>query len=494
MRSYLSAFVLAALFALALTPRAGRLGARIGALDRTRDPPIPRSGGLAILAASVLALLALAVVFTPARALLEYSRTELAAVYAGALAIVALGVVDDVRRLKPAPKLLVEVAIAVGLYVAGVRAATIWLPFGIVQLGEAAGLVFTVLWIVGITNAFNLLDGMDGLAAGAAIFALLAVFVTSVALGRPLVALLTVTLAGATMGFLRYNFFPARIYLGDVGSLLLGFLLATLSIEGATKGTTMVAIAIPIVAFGLPVMDTLIAVVRRAARGAPVFKGDREHLHHRLLDIGLTPRQAAALLYAVCAAFALASMLFINPNVRGTGVVLTMVGVLVWLAVRKLRVYELTELARSAQRGLAQTRAIAFNVDVRKAAHALEGAKSWEEIVATLTRLFDASEFDAVRLTLHDGFPGSPRRQFLLQQGQVIERPVPVHANQWGVHIPFELGGTAGLAGELAVFRSIGRKQLLTDLTLLVEVLRPALAEAAGRVAPPAPPSTLAPA
>jgi len=170
-------------------------------------------------------------------------------------------------------------------------------------------------------------------------------------------------------------------------------------------------------------------------------------------------------------------------------VVLTMVGVLVWLAVRKLRVYEFTELARSAQRGLAQTRAIAFNVDVRKAARALEGAKTWDEIVGTLTKLFDASEFDAVRLTLHDGLPGSTRRQFLLQSGKVVERPVPVHADQWGVHIPFELGGGVGMACELAVFRRIGRKQLLTDLTLLVEVLRPALATAASRVAPPAPPA-----
>ena len=493
MRSYLSAFVLAALLALVLTPRAGRLGARLGALDRTKDPPIPRSGGLAIVAAWVLALLALGLVFAPARALLSYSRFELAAVYVGALAILALGVLDDVKRLKPAPKLVVEVAIAAGLYFAGVRAATIWLPFGIVELGEVAGLAFTVLWIVGITNAFNLLDGIDGAAAGAAIFALLAVFVTSVALGKPLVALLTVSLAGATLGFLRYNFFPAQIYLGDAGSLLLGFLLATLSIEGATKGPTMVAIAIPIVAFGLLVMDTLIAVVRRAARGAPVFRGDREHLHHRLLDVGLSTRQAAVLLYGVSAAFALASMLFINPNVRGMGVVLTMVGVLVWLAVRKLRVYEFTELARSAQRGLAQTRAIAFNVDVRKAAVALERARSWDEILGTLTKLFDASEFDAVRLTLHDGLRSSPRRQFLLQGGKVVERPVPVHADQWGVHIPFELGGAAGIAGELAVFRCIGRKQLLTDLTLLVEVLRPALATAASRVAPPAAPASSAP-
>ena len=255
MRSYLSVFVLALLLGLVLVPAAGHLGRRIGAVDLTRDPPIPRSGGLGIAAAWVLALALLAAVFAPVRALLAYSRLELQAVYVGALVILALGVADDIWRLKATPKFLIEIAVAVALYVAGVRAATMWLPFGIVELGNVWGLAFTVLWIVGITNAFNLLDGIDGAAAGAAVFALLAVFVTSVALGQPLVALLTVALAGATLGFLRYNFAPARIYLGDAGSLTLGFLLATLSIRGATKSPTLVAIAIPIVAFGLPVME-----------------------------------------------------------------------------------------------------------------------------------------------------------------------------------------------------------------------------------------------
>jgi UDP-GlcNAc:undecaprenyl-phosphate GlcNAc-1-phosphate transferase len=485
MRSYLSAFLLALLLSLALVPAAGRLGFAIGAVDRTKDPPIPRSGGLGIVASWALALLLLALVFVPARALLQYSWLELDAVYAGAAAILALGVVDDVWRLKATPKFLIEIAVAVALYVAGLRAATVWLPFGIVELGSVAGLVFTVLWIVGITNAFNLLDGIDGAAAGTAVFALLAVFVTSVALGQPLVALLTVALAGATLGFLRYNFAPARIYLGDAGSLLLGFLLATLSIRGATKGPTIVAIAIPIVAFGLPVMDTLIAVVRRAVRGAPVFTGDREHLHHRLLDLGLTPRQAAALLYAVSAAFALASMLFLNPNVRGLAVVLTMVGVLVWLSVRHLRLHEFSELARIAQRSLVGTRAIAFNVEVRKAAHALERAAAWDDIVAALARLFTESEFDAVRLSLHEKDQGTPRREFLLQRGAIIEQPVEVKADEWGVHLPFQVGHDGAVHGELAMFRRYARRQLLTDVNLLVEVLRPALAAAASRVAPP---------
>ena len=487
MRSYLFTFALAAVMGVLLTPLAGAVGRRLGAMDKTVDPPVPRFGGLAIVAAAVLALGLLALVFDPVAALLGYSRIELEAVYAGAAIIFALGVVDDLHALKAAPKLIVEVGVAAGLYVvAGVHASTVWLPFGIVTLGYAAGLFFTVVWIVGITNAFNLLDGIDGAAAGAAIFALLAVFFASVSLGNPLVALLTVALAGATLGFLRYNFAPARTFLGDSGSLFLGFILATLALRGATKGPTIVAIAIPMVAFALPVMDTLIAVVRRAARGAPLMTGDREHFHHRLLAMGLTTRQAVALLYVVSAAFALASMLFLNPNIRGLAVFLAMLAVLVWFAVRHLKVFELTELARIARRGFVQTRAIQFNVDVRKAAHDLDGVQSWDEIVRTLAHLFDRSEFDAVRLVVYDQGPGRERREFLLEGGAVHEQAVAPGADEWGVHVPFQLGHDGAVHGELAVFRRYGRRALVTDVNLLVEVLRPALAAAASRVAPPA--------
>jgi UDP-GlcNAc:undecaprenyl-phosphate GlcNAc-1-phosphate transferase len=485
MRSYLTAFVLALLLGLLLTTAAARVGRGLGALDHTREPPVPRSGGLAIVAAAVLSLSLLALVFVPSRRLLAASLTELGPVYLGVLAILALGLVDDVRTLRPAVKFGAEVLVAAGLWAGGVRVGSIWLPAGVVGLAPALSLLLTVFWVVLITNAFNLLDGIDGAAAGAAVFALLAMFMTSLTLGRPMEAILAVAVAGATLGFLPRNVAPARIFLGDVGSLFLGFVLATLSLKGATKGPTIVAIAIPVVAFALPLLDTTIAVSRRALRGAPVFAGDREHLHHRLLDVGFTPRQAAALIYAVSAGFALASMLFLNPNVRGIAVVLVMVGVLLWLAIRRLHIHEFYELARVAQRGLSQTRAISFNVEVRKAALALDHVARWEDIVSVLARLFAASEFDAVRLVLNDGGPGRPRREFLVERGGVVEQEVPPQPDEWGVHVPFEVGREQPVLGELAVFRRYGRRQLLTDLNLVVEVLRPALADAAGRVTPP---------
>jgi len=481
MRSYLFTFVLALLLGFLLTPIVAQAARKAGALDRTKGEAIPRSGGVAILIGTALALLLLGLVWDPVRSLVRYSTTTLQPVYVGLAAIALLGVIDDLRPLKATPKLLVEVLIAVGLYFAGVRAGSVWLPFGIVELGPVIGLLFTVIWIVGISNAFNLLDGIDGAAAGAAVFAFLAMLVASISLGQPLVALLCAAMAGATLGFLPFNFPPARIYLGDAGSLTLGFALATLALEGATKGPALVAIAIPMVAFAVPLLDTSIAVIRRAARGAPLFKGDREHLHHRLLAMGLSNREAAAIVYVACGAFALASMLFLNPNVRGIAIVLTMIAIVVWLSVRFLRLHEFRELGRLVTRGAQQTRAINFNVQLRRAADALERTSSWDDIVRVLCELFADSEFDSVRVTVtSDG----RRHDYRLEGGKLVEKSQPIHPDEWGVHLPFQIGGN-GARGELAVFRRYGRRYLLTDINLIVETLTPALSSAGSRVPAP---------
>jgi UDP-GlcNAc:undecaprenyl-phosphate/decaprenyl-phosphate GlcNAc-1-phosphate transferase len=481
---FLVTFVLALAFAALLTPVAMRLATRVGALDEANGAAIPRAGGPAIAGAVVCAVGILAAVSGLTRAMLQEQPLHLAAICAGAAAILAVGVADDIWRLSAKPKFAVEAVVAIGLYVVGVRAATVWTPYGIAQLGVVGGLLFTVVWIVGITNAFNLLDGIDGAAAGAAVFALLALFVAAVTLDQPLAGLVTVAFAGATIGFLPANFAPARVYLGDSGSLVLGFVLAALALEGTAKGPAMVAIAIPVVAFGLPVADTLFAVVRRAVRGAPLFRGDRGHLHHRLLDLGLSPRQAAVVLYAVSALFALASMLFLNPNVQGMAVVLTIVGVSVWLAIRYLHLHELDELSRLARSGLTQHRAIAFNVEVRDAAVALERCASWPELLDVLARLFAASEFDRVQLTLRSA-AGERRREYRFEGGQAVETAPARSPDEWAIRLPFTVGPAAAARGELSLYRSYGRSRLLTDVNLLVATLCPALSGAAGRVSPP---------
>jgi UDP-GlcNAc:undecaprenyl-phosphate GlcNAc-1-phosphate transferase len=186
------------------------------------------------------------------------------------------------------------------MYFLGFRVDAIANPFGnAIVLGWLA-LPFTLLWIVGVINAMNLIDGLDGLAGGVALVAVCTIFLVSLQHGQPLMILFSASLAGAILGFLFYNFNPASIFMGDTGSMFLGFVLATSSIRTNQKASTTVAVLIPIITLGLPILDTLLAMSRRAVRGRPLFRADKEHIHHRLLHLGLTHRQAVLVLYGMC--------------------------------------------------------------------------------------------------------------------------------------------------------------------------------------------------
>src|SRR4029077_7800363 len=174
--------------------------------------------------------------------------------------------------------------------------------------------ILTLVWIVGIANAFNLIDGIDGLACGSALFSSLVLLILSLIHGRVMVTAIALVLTGALAGFLRYNFNPASIFLGDSGSLFVGFSLAALSLQGSQKSSTAVAVAIPILAFGLPVVDTSVSIARRFLSGKPIFQGDREHIHHMLLERGWSQRRVALVLYGVSALFGLLAMLFVNSG------------------------------------------------------------------------------------------------------------------------------------------------------------------------------------
>ncbi len=228
----------------------------------------------------------------------------------GGIVIAALGIFDDLKGAGAKKKFLVQFAVAAGMYAAGFRIDLIANPFGAsIQLGWL-GLPFTMLWIAGVVNAMNLIDGLDGLAGGVALIAISTTFAIAALRGEPLMILFTAALAGAVLGFLFYNFNPASIFMGDTGSMFLGFVLATTAIQTNQKSSTAVAIVVPIIALGVPIADTLLAMVRRAARGAPLFQADRGHIHHRLIDLGLSHRQAVLVLYGTsvvlgCAALAL---------------------------------------------------------------------------------------------------------------------------------------------------------------------------------------------
>jgi UDP-GlcNAc:undecaprenyl-phosphate GlcNAc-1-phosphate transferase len=309
---YIIAFVAALAVSFITTPFIKKLALKIGAIDvpkddrRVHDRPIPRLGGLAIYIAFVAVILAL-VPYSP----------KMIGMLAGATVIVILGVVDDIRPLPSKLKLLVQVVAAVILVASGVRVEWVTNPFDNVD-GMAYLSYFsypiTIFWVVGVTNTLNLIDGLDGLAAGIASIASLSLLAVSVMNGHPVVVIYTAALAGAAIGFLPYNFNPAKIFMGDTGSTFLGFVLAAISIEGAIKGAATLAIAIPILALGLPIFDTTFAIIRRAVNGKPIMEADRGHLHHRLLALGLSQRQVVFTLYAVSAFLGLGAVVITQDN------------------------------------------------------------------------------------------------------------------------------------------------------------------------------------
>lgn len=263
-------------------------------------------GGVAVAASFAVALtVASGVAYSPIQSLFEPLSGAVWFATAGLL-ILLLGLLDDIHGVSPALKIAAQATIASLVVAAGHGFIAITNPFtgGIIELG-LLGPIATVAWIVAITNAFNLIDGLDGLAAGVALIATATLFGVALLEGRFDAALLWAALAGSLIGFLPYNFPPASIFLGDCGSLFLGFTIAVLSIQSLQKGAATVVITVPILALGLPIADAAYAVVRRwlVAGATAIVRADRDHIHHRLLRYGLSHRRAVLFLYACCAAF-----------------------------------------------------------------------------------------------------------------------------------------------------------------------------------------------
>lgn len=363
---------------------------------------IPRLGGVAVFVASAIGLSAI-FAFFGSHSLGPWS-SGLPIVLAGAAAIHFLGLYDDLKGIRARYKLLVQVAVALGVYALGIRVTTLSLPFfGIVSLTPGVGLLFTVVWLVGITNAFNLIDGLDGLASGAALFALITMFVVASINGQAGAALVTIILAGATLGFLVYNFHPASIFLGDSGSLFLGFMLAGVGLLSSQKSQTVVAVAIPIVSLGLPVLDTMLSIARRFLRGQPIFSADRGHIHHRLLTLGHSPRQAALLLYGACAFLALGGMLLVNES-GYVALVLVVVGLAAGFAIQQLRYQEFEELARVVRKGVRHREVIARGVRIREASTHLATLNDLDAVFLALSDTFAADQFQRSEVRLRPSF------------------------------------------------------------------------------------------
>ena len=458
---YLFGLAVAVCSSAALTFAVREFARRAGLVDPIGDRkvhvnPVPRIGGVAIVLAVALAMAAV-MTFFGEHVLAENGR-GLVTVIGGALAVHLVGLVDDVRPMRARWKFVAQIAIACGVFIAGVRVSTLSLPFvGIVNLGGIIGMLFTVVWFVGITNAFNLIDGLDGLAAGAALFALSTMFVVASYNGLVGPATVTIILAGATVGFLCFNFHPASIFLGDSGSLFLGFMLAGIGLLGSQKSPTVIAVAIPIVSLGLPVLDTTLAVARRFLRGQPIFSADRAHIHHRLLSLGHSPRRVALLLYSACALLGLGGMLLVNDSAY-VAVVLVVIGLGAGLAVQRLRYYEFEELARVLKRGVHQRKNIGRNVRIREASLRVSDMTDLDRVFETLETTFEQDEFECAEVRLRHSFIGEAPATDMYRR---LDDDVPVWAWHradvtlaacWEIRLPF-LAPTGERIGSLVLWQ-----------------------------------------
>lgn len=363
--------------------------------------PLPRLGGVAIFL-SFSSCIGLAAVWTlhDPRMHVAFSLKTLLTILAPATLVFLLGVYDDIHGAGPYFKFTVQGLAATMLFMGGLRIVNIPVIFGEHQLPWFVGWAVTVLWVLAITNAFNLIDGLDGLAAGSALFSTLVAFVVALLSGQSLVTVMTIALAGAILGFLRYNFNPATIFLGDSGSLFIGFILSALALEGAQKAPTIVAVAIPVVSFGLPILETSLSIIRRLISGRPVFTADREHIHHKLLQHGMTHRQVVILLYGVSAVFAMLSLFLLWPTGSSLGLVLAVLGIGIWIGVQHLGYLEFGELARVAHRTLNQPQIFVNNLAIRRATEELKVARDYDQVRRILAAAFGSNDFDSFELKL----------------------------------------------------------------------------------------------
>src|SRR6267378_2825991 len=417
---FIAALLLSAIFTRLVRDFANRHGwATPPASDRhIHTRPTPRLGGVAIFL--TLWCIALLAHWVPEHfGMSEFPLSQLTVKILGPATIIfLLGLIDDFVELSAYIKFSVQALAAVLLYCNGIGISRLTLLAGHPHLGWLVGLPLTILWVLWITNAFNLIDGLDGLAAGSALFSTLATCVVAIRFHNEMILFMTLVLAGAIAGFLRYNFNPASIFLGDCGSQLIGFLLSAIAIAGSQKSPTVVAVAIPIVSLGLPIMDVAVAVARRFLSCKELFAPDREHIHHMLLNRCASHRKAVLVLYGVSACFGLFSLSLLAPNGRAEATILVMVGIGILIGVQQLRYPEFSELGRAASRAMNQRRVIANNIGIYRALNDLSNCSSSMQFRQILQTCLSPVGFDGFVLEVSSKVsPGAGNYPFLQAPG-----------------------------------------------------------------------------
>lgn len=306
---YFISFIIAFCVAYALTPLVRRVSLKMQWLDKpnwrkVNAKPMPLVGGLAIFAGFLTAIL-----FVSDQEPFLTLKDKLWPALAASSIICLVGMADDIKGLSPRRKLFYQLVAATVAALLGFMIAKVSSPFGgHINAPFVFSFLITVIWIIGFTNAINLMDGLDGLAAGVSTIIAVSLFFAALKINNPLMAILSIAIAGSAAGFLPHNFYPAKIFMGDTGSMFLGFMIALISIEGAFKGATLLTLIIPIVAMGIPIIDTGLSILRRLVKGNGVFKADKEHIHHRLLIQEGSQKKAVIRLYLLTGSFGLISV------------------------------------------------------------------------------------------------------------------------------------------------------------------------------------------
>jgi UDP-GlcNAc:undecaprenyl-phosphate/decaprenyl-phosphate GlcNAc-1-phosphate transferase len=325
-----------------LTPLVKKLAFKIGATDKPNHRKVhqkimPRLGGLAIYISFLIGILIIQPDANYHLPLLNPNTHIHLAIILGSIIIILTGAFDDVKEISPKVKLLGQILASFIVVVLGdLRVDFINLPFGGGQLNFGImSIPITMVWIIGITNAINLIDGLDGLAAGVSSIALFTIAGMAYMMGNPYVMVVALIAAVSTLGFLLYNFHPAKIFMGDTGALFLGFLIGVLSLLGF-KNVTFISLIIPVIILGVPISDTFFAIIRRLVNKQPLSAPDKSHLHHCLLRAGYSHRQTVLLIYAMSAIFGLAAFIFSQATIRGSILILLTILVIIEIFVEKI--------------------------------------------------------------------------------------------------------------------------------------------------------------
>ncbi len=324
------AFLLAFIVSFMATPYTIKLAHKIGAVDIPKDErrmhkkAMPKFGGPAVILGFLVSTIYLLIVMgmenTINLAGQEQYGMKLIGMFLGICIITITCVIDDIKPIKPITKLSGQLVAAIVAVAFGIRIGDIDLAFfSTSELGEVFSAVLTVLWIVGVTNAINLIDGLDGLSSGISVISAISLLVIFVLNGSPLVSIILITaLAGALVGFLPFNFAPAKTFIGDTGSNFLGYSLSIISILGMAKTYTMAVIVLPLIVLGLPIFDTIWAIIRRLIKGKSIkaiFKADKGHLHHRIVAKGFSQKQAVLILYGLSATFGIFAVILLDSGI-----------------------------------------------------------------------------------------------------------------------------------------------------------------------------------